>query len=441
MLFRRILIIHSQKINKSDSIADSAVLRALFKTWPKDRLFQIYNSHDNQDEGFCSKYYRFSFNDRFGGNVFLRIKQFINNIKHLFIKVKNITEQNVSEIQKRNTAINKYLHAGLQDIIFFPKVNSNLRYFIETINPDIIYCQGYSLKLIILTLLISKRFNIPYIVHPLDDWAYNSIIDTNFHKLISPIWKYWTKKLFQNACLRLVVNSYMANEYFKRYKNQWYIIPVILDFPKIIQGKENKICNWKNNASKGSIAFCYTGSLGAGRFKSFEWIAKELIYLSKLHQKEYHIFIYTNNNKSLEAKILGKYPNITIEPPVHSDYVLSLLVAADILVLCESFFYNDAKTNKFVLSSKVPVYTKSKKPILACGSEINGTIRNAVTNKWAYTITKPLLQYLEIALNDIHNHYDKYAKVAFNFWNNNLEPEKVRYKFINYINSIQLKDT
>lgn len=441
MQFPKILILHLPKINKTDANASAAVLRSLFFNWPKEKLFQIYNSNDMNDEGYCSSYYKLSNKDRFIGKLFFRAKAFIRK-KWKINNTKNTTylSQDKDSFQYAYREP-QWTHSGLQDIIFYPVLNSKLRNFVETVQPDIIYCQGYSLNIIIITLKLSKKFKIPLIIHPLDDWAYNRLILTRLHKLISPVWKYWTKKLFNEASIRLVVNTKMANEYKSRYGYHWDVIPVIID-----SGSENhnhfpnQIDNWKEDIPGNKVALCYTGSFGGGRRKTLEWLAKELRILGIKHNKDYRIFIYTNNNLSQEANLLKQYPNISVELAIPSNEVPSLLKSADILVLSESFSINDSITDQFVLSSKVPVYTQSKKPIIALGSMINGTIKDAYENKWALVVSELCEDILDNAIINILYNQDEIIDTAYQYWKKNLEPMTIQKYFIKLINESSLNE-
>ncbi len=63
-MHKKVCIITSGRINKSDTTNNGLLLRSLFNTWPKEKISQIYNSGSNNDEGFGGAYYKLGENDR-----------------------------------------------------------------------------------------------------------------------------------------------------------------------------------------------------------------------------------------------------------------------------------------------------------------------------------------------------------------------------------------
>ncbi len=427
MAYPKVLIIHSPKVNFADANADAIVLRTLFQEWPRENLHQIFYSNNINDIGFFKSYYCFKFHDRRFGYFY----DLLFGGKNNFNKIDDHAKTKKMSVINKIKSILKKSFSGFIDIVFFPIINKKLKDFLDKVRPDFIYTQGYTIRNINLTLKIASKLHIPYIIHPLDDWAANSLIENN-NIILKYYWKYYAKRLFNGAAVRLAVSKAMKEEYEKRYKNNWHIIPVIAAYNNIEHTDyKNPIKDWKFNCGNKNIAFCYTGSLGGGRNKAILQLANKLSEFNSNNVIKSAIFLFTHNLDKIGMLI--DHECIIINGPVESKYIPLILEASDILLIAESFEICDAKTNKFVLSSKVPFYTKSNKPILVIGNENNGTVSCAMENQWGLTLTDinalNVSRIFEILISEVSQFY---TKNAIDFWEKQLNPVKIRKEFLNH---------
>ena len=104
--------------------------------------------------------------------------------------------------------------SGFWEVIFVVRLSEDMKQFIEDFNPDIIYCQGYSLSFTLLPLLISKYYDLPICFQTTDDWP-----NERYKKSpVSYLVKKKARELITKAETRMSFGAKMTEEYKRRYK-------------------------------------------------------------------------------------------------------------------------------------------------------------------------------------------------------------------------------
>ena len=171
----RILIINAIPIGYNNSTG--ITLKNIFSKWPKNEIMQLTlcNEDTRVSEG-NPKY--LLFNPRQIIIVYLLKKLFLN---------KNSSMSNVKDpgVVKKDiiSVIKSFFNAFVDDsyILMFPDTIKAIRRF----NPDIIYSNLASLRVMKVVLKISKLLQIPIVPHFMDDWP------STIYKAKSTYWAYY----------------------------------------------------------------------------------------------------------------------------------------------------------------------------------------------------------------------------------------------------------
>jgi hypothetical protein len=168
-MYKKVCIITSGRINKSDTTNNGLLLRSLFNIWPKEKISQIYNSGSNNDEGFWGTYYKLGQNDRrFGWLYSILYKE----NKALNPRIYSNTSLQKTNIKGRLINVSKrfIIETGIYELIFYPRLSKELKKWLDEVKPEIILAQGYSIIFTKLPLLIKKYTGTKLAFFTTDDW-------------------------------------------------------------------------------------------------------------------------------------------------------------------------------------------------------------------------------------------------------------------------------
>jgi glycosyltransferase involved in cell wall biosynthesis len=394
--YPRVLIIHISKVKADDG--SNLLIRTQFGAWPKEKLAQVHAEVDSKGYGdFCGQYYRLQKNDRFMGSVFYRMRQqvysMVELVENVETKISNY-EYFARYIKKRLG--NYIINTGLWEVIFKVRLSDDLIKFIIDFNPDIIYCQGYSLGFTTLPLKISNRFNVPICFQTTDDWP-------NQMYRFSPVgWllRRRSRELINAAKVRLAFGEKMTHEYDIRYG-----VPFNISYH--LDEKDRFLI--KENESRNKIKIIYTGGLGHCRYEAIADLLNAVQHMPTLRDKV-EIIIYTAGIPKDMPKRLLTSSIIKIEPLPSHNNLPAVLSEADILLLPESF-NEDRKAIEYSISTKAHLYMMSQKPILVYGPPYSGTVNYAMNNGWGFVVNERSKKKLIEELMNIYNEEKRNQKL------------------------------
>ncbi|MDP3306606.1 MAG: hypothetical protein Q8S15_11070 [Erysipelotrichaceae bacterium] len=268
-------------------------------------------------------------------------------VSDLLILSANIPQKNIKG------ALHDFFR-GLLDMSY-AKLNKEIMNKIKLFEPDLIYTCGSTIRIHKIVNMISKKLEIPIILHLMDDWPetiYTSSFLSSFAK--SKI----MKELFITNLLskqNFAISNALCKKYEEKYKKTYI---ALMNPAKYIVS--NPIVS-----DNRTVEFIYAGSLSLNRWKSLLEIAKG-IYELNLQGKHacFKLYIPTSWNTREINEIFGQF-NVEINNYVSNSEVNEVYSKADVLVHVESFDETFRKFTKYSLSTKIPEYMGAGKPILA----------------------------------------------------------------------------
>lgn len=404
--YPRVLIIYISRINKADQHGVS--IREWFGDWPKENLAQIYSGAEVGEEVFCRYNFKLGQKERRFGKYFFKIKDSsigqssypINPDKY-FAKINKLSFWSMFK-----NKISKFLiNMGLWELIFRPILSKEMVKFVERFDPQIIYCQGYSLTFTRLPVMINKKFNIPICFQTGDDWPFNLYKNSPLSFAIKPIVHRAVKSLLSMSAARLANGKLMAQVFQERYNMSFETLMMCDNINRFRDAIPHRV------VSNDTVSIVYAGGLGHGRWVSIVDLCKAA---ELLKNKGYNIIVtaFATEIPHESINILEEIKNLQLLPGPSHEKLPSYLKGADILFLPETFDPVEAAVIRLSISTKAHLYMMSEKPVLVYASAITGIVNYAKDEKWACIVEEQNLNKLALALQRLLTNNDYSKKIV-----------------------------
>lgn len=265
-----------------------------------------------------------------------------------------------SDSELRNTGARHSSWQVWLDLIVPSELKRDMFDEIHNFRPDVIYTQVYSYSLLKLVIKISNIFLCPIVVHTLDDWMGSN----NKEDIVS-----WIPDFYFNKMFKKVLNNgekhMVASPKMKCYMERKY------------GGKYSFVMNCSKFIEIGTtpretspLKLVYTGGLMLERFQVLDEVATILKSVNRIKAKyEMHVFAPDAHIRCYQERMQD---NIIFHNGVKHCEVSSVLRSADVLMHVESFNPNVVKFTKYSLSTKIPEYLSSAKPVIYYGPKSVG---------------------------------------------------------------------
>jgi hypothetical protein len=390
--YPRVLILYNSKINMVDQHGVS--IREWFADWPKEHLAQIYSGGESGENTFCGSNFKIGEKERRFGNVFFKLKNSSlgQSSYPIFLQNKSAIQTQYSYWhQIKNKLSRALISTGFFEIIFKPKISNDMKLFIRNFNPNIIYCQGYSLTFSNLPLILHKKLNLPICFQTGDDWPKYPTEKFLLSFVISTLIRWSAKKLIKSSVIRLSNGDSMSELYLKRYNVQFVPMMMCDNYSRF---KTASVCRL---AEKSKVSIVYTGNLGSMRAASLLDLCNTVREINSDGDNVTITALVTSMPIQAD-NLLKNAPYLTILPaPAHEELV-SYLKGADILFIPESFNERQARSIQLSISTKVHLYMMSERPVLIYGHKLTGTMNYANRINWACRVDKQDTKLLKSAL-------------------------------------------
>lgn len=226
---------------------------------------------------------------------------------------------------------------------------------IDAFYPEVIYTCGASIRILKTTLYYSNRYDIPIILHLMDDWPETLYTASKASAIFRWIMLNKLKKVTSRSHQSFAISEALAEKYEKRLGVR--MLPLMNPAERIVERVNAHNCE--------EVRFVYAGSFGLNRWKSLLDIAQMLdTERKKKHENRFDLYIPTTALTKEMEELFGQYGAV-LHAYVAHDELVRIYNESDVMVLAESFDVNVAQYTKFSLSTKVPEYMGSGNVILA----------------------------------------------------------------------------
>lgn len=379
---------------------------SIFGGWSKDKIAQLYFQNEIPDLSVCNNFF------------YITDENMIFDRK---INVgKKVTEKNKEQIKKTNSPIHTYARKKPLPIFsFFRNViwssgkwdNRNLYKWIEEFAPDVIFFVGggaaFSYKI---TNRISRKYSIPVFLYYTDDYI-TPILTIDLFWWLNFIWlRRVLSKTLENVNKIFVIGEDMAKEYSRRFNKPCIPIMNAVEIEKYSTFyKDGNVENQVNNQLK----IAYFGGLHLNRWKSLSQVGKAIKELSKERKIDISLRIYSSTvPEEAIMKSISDAPYIQYCGSVNENEIIEEMQKYDILIHVESFEKKMIQRTRLSISTKIPEYLASGKPILAVGPKELSSIKYLKKLGISYIIYSLEKNEMENAIVKVINDSDNHKEIG-----------------------------
>ena len=327
------------------------------------------------------------------------------------------------EIYKLISGLLKFL--GIYNVLYKLKITDDFKNWVKDYNPDIIYSQLSTLKLVRFVTEMQKQFNKPIALHIMDDWPISLSKPSNFynyrrHKIDKEF-----RALMDKSPILLSICQAMSDEYEVRYKK--HFIP----FHNPISINNWLPCSKNRWDVTGVFKILYTGRIGKANGKAILFMAN---IIDAMNSKEIRINldIFTPDYNSKHASSIHNLKGVQIKNTVSHEQMPYLLAGHDLLFLPLDFDKIGIRFAQFSMPTKASEYMISGTPILVYADKLTALAKYAIKDKWAYVVTENDKTVLMQAINELYSNYSlrkELAETAKKIAVQNEDAEIIREKF------------
>lgn len=365
----RVLVISHNSF--SDKRNNGKTLEALFSEFPKGLATQLFFHYsDTPDFSFCDNYYRIIEKDVLM-SLFRKNKDIgcILSKEQYLIKEVNIVKPKFSNaINRIKSIIGDY---GRDYIWRLGKWKSEgLLNWIRRFSPQVIFFVGGKSRFSAnIALELSSIFNIPLVSYYTDDYLLSLPTDSIWNKIIFKKINVTISNVIHHSAGQYVIGDYMASEYSKYFHKP---------FKAVMNSVSIKPCQPYTQNDK--ITISYFGGLHLNRWRM-------IIKLASILPNNAHIDVYTSVN-SINDSINNAFAeyDVSYRGSLSGDDLEKAMVCSDILLHVESDDDKNRRFTRLAVSTKIPEYLITGRPILGYGPTEVASMKILSDNQIGYVI-------------------------------------------------------
>ncbi|MEG2127400.1 MAG: hypothetical protein RRY72_08050 [Bacteroides sp.] len=352
MKHRRVLLVNTIQVGESNGTGNT--LKNLFQLYPQDKQMQLVVYPDTGQQVFSDIETWFTP---------LSVCEFPYRLHLRRLKKRTAKTLQTGQADfKPGVSIPKSdLRSKLHEMInglldMWPIRYKAIYEKIDTYKPEIIYTCAGSIRIMKIVEKIAKRYDIPVVVHMMDDWP-STIYSSS---VLSAVSRRKTLKMLERIYRLSNTDFAISDALAEKYKMRFSKEHITLMNPTVISTAR------KNSGNRSSsIKFLYAGSLSLKRDESLLVIAKVLKRLKEDgFCNSFDIYTSENQNTASARQAFAPY-GVKVFNYVSSDKVYDLYREYDALVFTESFAEECIAFTSLSLSTKVPEYLASGVAMLA----------------------------------------------------------------------------
>ena len=354
---KRVLIVNSNSVNVNN--ATGITLRSVLSELETDSLMELYWNKTVAVTGTVNiKFKVLDF-----APLSLAGLVFNNKGKEISSKMKNTAEQSAQSnrvLKNVFTYLRQFI--TLQADLSRVKLTKQDFEDINAFKPQVIYTLGGGVAALRLSYLLSKKLDLPIVVHFMDNWRH--CIQWEDNPLLGHYKK--TLKKYCNLCYSrstdcIAISPEMARVYTEETGVRH---SALMNSVRV----RDYLCTPRKK--DGVYRFVYTGGLHLGRYKGLYKIGKaiENVAARKGVKTEFSIYTSPENIKAYSDNFKDLANTRLIEAVPHSE-IKQVFQNADFLVHTESEALVNNEFFKYSVSTKIPEYLASGRPTLFYGPQ------------------------------------------------------------------------
>ena len=353
----------------SNQTNNGKTLESIFNIFPKKNLSQLYfTEYLNPDFNFCDNYYKITDKDVLK-NILL--KKYGKKVENNF----NINYSNNS-IFLKNKEKYKVFHL-VRDFIwsFNTWKSKNLYRWIESSKPDFIFFVAGGDKFSHnIALFLSRKFQLPLLTYFTDDYLLNERLNSNFDKYLHNRKIIYFRKLIQKSILCFAICDYMAEEYQNFFHKQFLTLINSIEINSEYEYKPNKT---------NKFIISYFGSLHTNRDVMLLKFSK---IINSITTFEIQLNVYTNSIPDNDLLKKLELNSICYKGSLVGAQLIEAMKLSDFLLHIESDDSESISKTKLSVSTKIPEYLSTCRPIISYGPIAVASLKIQSDNNIGYVL-------------------------------------------------------
>lgn len=365
MDYRRILVINEQSIYKNN--ATGITLRSILSNWPADNILEIRidNENGNNDgkniKSICVD------------NCFPVWKIMVSK-KHIISSQMKVTSQRPTRLGKIKKKVRRILInlADQSPMLVKKEVVESIGRF----NPEVIYTLGGCVNAMKMSVWVAKRQNIAIVIHIMDDWPHYLQDDEGLCQFIyKKELQKWLRRCYRYSRIALAISPQMAQCYDAETGIKHIPMLNSIDVEKMYLPQKEKV---------EPFIFTYAGGLHLERWKALKDLSEIIEQVSDDTGYKVLLRIYTSHTSSEAVKREFSPQFVEFCDYVPHNKVKDVYATTDALVHIEVANPTLLGYFRFSISTKIPEYLASNRPMLFYGPSTIGLYEYLRENECAY---------------------------------------------------------
>lgn len=368
-----------------------ATFASLFQSWPKDKLATIHNDRAPTSDNICNNYF-------YLGSDELDFVLPFNLMRRAAAPEDRTADVAAAPSSALPSCVNAAREFILGDSIpERARLTVRLQRWISDFRPDLIYTILGSNGMMALIEQIRGTFDLPLVVHIMDDWASTAHRRGLFAPLERPRMQRQLTHFFAVAAGCLGISPAMCEAYAQRYGRPFIPFQYALD-----RERWGAIAKRDLHVAE-TPELLYVGSIF--RNAQLESLIDCARAVTQLNTEGFSLrlrIITSATNRSRFGSLLKLHSNIALDVSEGDDTTFFRTLAnADALLLPVNFDEESIEFIQYSMPTKVPAYLNSGTPVLAYGSPETAQVRYAADGGWALIVARRSPAELKISLKRI----------------------------------------
>ena len=340
----RVLMVNSQNIYKNN--ATGITMRSMWREFDQSKILEVFRYESKvsvEDKSICFRSIQIPPETKPLNYTLRKILNLDNYYDSDGIRV------NPVPMSSMNTSLKRDVITIVKSLVEDEKIKINESFLgiIDEFKPEVVYTMGASFFVNSWALFFSRRYDIPIVMHYMDNWRETMFMDSIFTKWLNRRMTRQLQEIEKRMHCGLTISEKMANTYRTKYGGSY---KAIMNTVKSIPVRKIR---------HAQMQIIYAGGLHLNRDKHLLEIAQTLKMA-----KNIRLIVYTSQKNCDIYKNTFKDLHVEFREAVHHDNIASVYEEADVLLHIESFLPEDIEFTRYSLSTKIPEYMLSGKPII-----------------------------------------------------------------------------
>lgn len=366
MKIPKILIVTSLDIYEDNS-SSSMTIRSFFENIPSTNIYQLICINTNDLK-----------HGRIGYNKFCLNRSDILFYPSIKSKGKNslLVQPIDGKISNKKSSLKHGINVFLRDTLsILPYKNlRDLISYIRAEKIDLIYTCSFSPRSYTLINELSHKTGVKHVCHFFDDWPNIAYSDSKCSKFYKHLFNKKLKSFIHESPFSLCISELMCKEYKQRYGyDLFYPLMHSVDQvePRLIESNKKIIT--------------YAGSLYLERYKTISEFCRCIKRSGK--ECDFEIVVYTHQAQWDDVKsIFSDFPFIRYGGFITHEELMQKIQESYALLFVESMKKEMLEYTRLSMSTKIPEFLSSGKPIFAIGNSDQGSISYLKDHNAAFVV-------------------------------------------------------